>query len=334
MLKNLFFAAALLLLALGVAFAASTSATLSILVVPSGGGPTPPTQAAAAGFTTLAANYDFSQPSYATQSNWLDCGGNNASLIWHWGSPGITPVFPCNINQGSDPTTGQTVLDLRYLASYSSYGQSGNNNFLSMQTVTKGGGGAGGTLTASFANAYIESVYRIDAAYSSGGNTSGPDGVWQWMTNNTIELDYGEIYGSSNGFGDYGWHNWNTGGGAGVWVSYDSGLNHYIPSGWGPTAYHKYGSLLTSDGATARWACAYIDDVLQGCANVGATSAQYNDREWLIAWVGANNPGPLVDTNLYIQYIRVWSCANWATQMCNGSALSNTGGAPPLIYWH
>jgi hypothetical protein len=48
-----------------------------------------PAGALAAGFTTLAANYDFSQALYATQSNWLDCNGTNDSLPWHAGEPGI-----------------------------------------------------------------------------------------------------------------------------------------------------------------------------------------------------------------------------------------------------
>jgi hypothetical protein len=318
---------AFLIVLSGAAYAATgTSPPVNIPITISSSAPT---EATAAGFTTLAANYDFSQPFYATQSNWLDCTNTNSSLIWHWGSPGITPVFPCNINQRIDPSTGQTVMDLQYLASYSSYGQSGNNNYVSMQTIIRSGAAA-----ATFPNMYLEAVYRIDSVYSSGGNTSGPTGVWQWMQNHTIELDFGELYGSSNGFGLFGWHNWETNTGAGIWVSYDSGYNHYIPAGWRPTDYHKYSALLTSDGTTARWVCAYIDDVLQGCGNPGATSAQYTDREWLLAWVGSNNLGPLVDTNLYIQYIRVWSCANWASQMCNGSTLSNSGGANPLVYWH
>ena len=58
-----------------------------------------PTEAQATGFTHCAANWDFSQSLYATQSNWLDCGDNDPSLIWHAGEPGTGSVA-CNIFQG------------------------------------------------------------------------------------------------------------------------------------------------------------------------------------------------------------------------------------------
>ena len=312
------------------------------------GGPSsvsPPAEAAAAGFTTLAANYDFSQPLYAVQSNWLDCTNTNASVAWHQGSPGLTGALPCNINQATDPSTGGTVLDLKYLASYvSTYGQTGNNNYVTMQTVTKGGDQQGGTVTASFPYMYVESVYRIDQTYGTGGNTSGPDGVWDWQTtlgvsgDQPLEFDYGELYGSSNGFGDAGIHNWGNTSPPAFWISYTSSgcpqnCQANIPAGWGPTAYHKYGALLTSDGGTSVWGCSFIDDVFQSCVNANAISPQYNNRNWLIAWIGSNNAGPLVDTNLYIEYIHVWSCSNWATQSCKGSTLTGSGGTT-LTYWH
>ena len=202
----------------GAAYAATgTSPPDNVPITIPSSDPTPPTEAAAAGFMKLAANYDFSQPLYAVQSNWLDCTNTNASVAWHQGSPGLTGALPCNINQATDPSTGGTVLDLKYLASYvSTYGQTGNNNYVTMQTVTKGGDQQGGTVTASFPYMYVESVYRIDQKYSTGGNTSGPNGVWDWQTtlgvsgDQPLEFDYGEIYGSSNGFGEAGIHNWGT----------------------------------------------------------------------------------------------------------------------------
>src|ERR1700730_17424147 len=102
----------------GAAYAATgTSPPVTVPITIPSSGPTPPAEAVAAGFTTLAANYDFSQPFYATQSNWLDCtgaltGASVPSATWHWGNPGLRPSLPCNINQATDPVTGQPVLDI------------------------------------------------------------------------------------------------------------------------------------------------------------------------------------------------------------------------------
>jgi hypothetical protein len=327
----------------GAAYAATgTSPPVNVPITISSSGLTPPTEAANAGFTTLAANYDFSQPLYAVQSNWLDCVGNNASVPWHKGAPGVISNVPCNINQAVDPSGGQTVMALKYLNSYSSYANSGLGNYVSMQTVTNGGANQGGTTTPSFPNMYVEAVYRIDNVSSTGA--SGNDGVWDWQTTpgssaGAIEFDFGELYG--NNAGDSGTGNWgNAHAGGFIWTSWSTpcgsrNCNLYVPSGWSADTYHKYGGLITSDGATAVWNCAFIDDVLQQCVNPSALSSQYFNREWLIAWVGSNTAGFYPpDTNLYIQYIRVWSCANWVSQMCNGPSLSNSGGANPLIYWH
>ncbi len=88
MIKKLFFAAALL--APGLVYAADPSANLSVEIVPAGSDPAVPAQAAAAGFTTLAANFDFvnntmcvydgRSPACVAASpttNWLDCTGND-----------------------------------------------------------------------------------------------------------------------------------------------------------------------------------------------------------------------------------------------------------------
>jgi hypothetical protein len=59
MIKRVFITAALLVPSL--AYSANPSANLTVQVDPA-----VPAEAAAAGFTTLAANYDFTQPLYAT----------------------------------------------------------------------------------------------------------------------------------------------------------------------------------------------------------------------------------------------------------------------------
>jgi hypothetical protein len=326
----------------GAAYAATgTSPPVTVPITIPSSGLTPPTEANAAGFTTLAANYDFSQPFYATQSNWLDCSGaltgtSVPGAIWHWGSPGFRPPLPCNINQATDPSTNQTVLKLGFPSSYNStYGLTGNNNFVSMQTVTLGGDGQGGTVTFSVPNFYIESTYRIDAT-GSASNSSGPDGVWTWLAGGgppaglPFEFDIGEIYGNGSGYGDTGWVTC-------LWASTGLGYpcaNNKPPAppvpGWTVTGYHKYGALLTSDGSSSTIGCAFVDDVFQQCLNVNAADAL---RSWLIAWTGGS-PGPTIDTNEYIQYIRVWSCPTWATTQCNGSTMVGSGPGTSLIYWH
>jgi hypothetical protein len=77
-----------------------------------------PAEAAAAGFIHCAANWDFSQPEYATLSNWFDCDGSNPNVLWHSGSAGVTFLNPCNIHQKADPVTGRTVMNFEWLPAY------------------------------------------------------------------------------------------------------------------------------------------------------------------------------------------------------------------------
>lgn len=73
--------------------------------------PAIPAEAQAAGFTHCAANWDFSQPLYATLSNWFDCDGGNPNVLWHSGSAGVFFSPPCNsrsIHQIND--NGPTVV--------------------------------------------------------------------------------------------------------------------------------------------------------------------------------------------------------------------------------
>lgn len=349
MIKKILLTAALLVP--GLAYG-QVSTPLDPPVTPAGQDPTPPPQAAAAGFTTLAYNFDFSQSTYATQSNWLDCVGTDTSKPWHVGFPGGITSLPCNIKQATDPLDSSTVMRLQYLASYSSYGLgyppsgsgpppggSPNYNYVSMMGAPNGSvGGSSGHATISFPDYYIEGTYRLDSTYPTGlingHNSSGPDGLWSWQEpGDAIECEFAEIYGSSNGFGDGGCGNWHPGGShLANWISYDPSQNQHIPPGWNVTAYHTYGALYTSDGATSIKVCHYIDNILQTCFEMSPVAGQFNQRTWPIIWVGSDvNGGPLVDTNEYVKNIHVFSCPNWATQQCNGTTLFNSGG---LTYWH
>jgi hypothetical protein len=91
MIKQLFLTAALL--APGLAYAGNPSADLSGQIVPASGsiacgvGPnytgSIPTQASTAGFTTCAANYDFTSSQFANASTWLDCYGANPIVLYY-----------------------------------------------------------------------------------------------------------------------------------------------------------------------------------------------------------------------------------------------------------
>jgi hypothetical protein len=352
------------LLAPAVAYGSDPGNDLSVPILPaaspapppSGGGPSPPTEAAKAGFTTLAANYDFSTSTYARQSNWLDWTGTNtnSNFLWHnsWpgGQSGCSAKFSPTIKQTTDGDN--KVLDIKFPMSNYSLGQTGNCNFVAMSTVTYGcnqtstPGQYSPCAGAQFPNMYVESVYRVDNGASNVANGIGPNGVWTWQSNynggSSLELDFGELYGTMSGpYASNGWHNWQAGGGNFFWCTYSTSCggetgNTNLPGGYSPTAYHKYGMLLTSDGATAEYACSYIDDILQNCQNVGAVSPQFTNRNYLIAWNG-NYPGGSEPTvNMYLQYVKVWSCANWngsssPANQCNSSTLYNSGG---LTYWH
>jgi hypothetical protein len=94
MIRKLIFAAALLIPS--IPYAANPSASFSDQVVPAGSDPAIPAEAQPAGFTTLAANFDFSQSFYATQSNWYDCDGNLPNRVWRQGNPGLSLNNPRN----------------------------------------------------------------------------------------------------------------------------------------------------------------------------------------------------------------------------------------------
>jgi hypothetical protein len=187
---------------------------------------------------------------------------------------------------------------------------------------------------------YIESIYKISSIYPAGDNSYGSNGVWQWGTGScTVDAQLGELFARGGGSAAGSAGSWcgNTPTGF-LWVSY--GANS-LPSGYNITQYHKYGNLTTHDGTgnTSITHCGYVDDIFQhgdynGCSDYPPSGAQYDNRLWLLAWVGneANPDRQTVDSIISIQSIRVWSCANWQTQSCAGAEKVNDGNG--LIYWH
>jgi hypothetical protein len=307
----------------GTAQAGSGTANLSVNIQPP---PSAPSEAIAAGFTTLAKSWDFSQPTYATLSNWYDCSGtdfSNPSQLFHQGNPGVTLINPCNVNQVNDG--GVLVMDYQWLTSYGNVSFGGQFNQVGGQTSN------GNNTSIDFPNMYVETVARVTRTFGTPQNSGGPNDVWTWSdpSNCQIELDVFELYEDSGGFSDAGALNY-----CGTYiVNWQSYNPNNLPPGYAVTDYHKYGALWTSDGATESYICLFVDDRLQGCGavGVGSNTVQYTLRNRIIISAGSNAGTAAANIDMNVKYVNVYSCANWASQMCNGSTLFNSGG---LTYWH
>ena len=312
-----------------------------------------PTQAVNAGFTTCAVNYDFSQPFYATLSNWLDCTPpyNNTALPWHQGGAGQPSTGGAICNPGTnvrvvnDPSIGTNVLDMTWFPSY--YTGAGNGNPVIISTATNGWNGGqppnGNSATFSVPNGtFIQTVEKLTPASGSGG--SGPNGLWSWQSTpsnaGSLERDFAELY-ANPGIGDMNSYNWGNNSGPGaIWCDYNGCSevvgNTVIPAGYASSAYHTYSTLLTTDGSTKIYGCSWIDTTFQACWNDAATSGQYANRIFLIidaVAAGGSSGASSPQIDLDVASIRVWSCASWASGQCNGATLFG-GSLPNLTYWH
>src|SRR5262249_10166574 len=156
------------------------SADLSVQIVPAPSTPTIPAGAQAAGFTTLAVNYDFSQPQYANQSNWLGCyNGSFPSSGFQWyqvgQAPGLnyTPV-PCSlIRQVGDSTINKSVLDIGWPQSSFVPGTHVNQLIQTQSQDT--------TSSTDFPpNVYIETMVRTNTDNPPASNGNEIAGFWQW----------------------------------------------------------------------------------------------------------------------------------------------------------
>jgi hypothetical protein len=79
--------------------------------------------------------------------------------------------------------------------------------------------------------------------------------------------------------------------------------------------------------------CYFVDDRLQVCGpvGVGGNTIQYTLRNRIIVSAGSNSGNAAANIDMNVKYVNVYSCAQWATGMCNGSQLFSSGG---LTYWH
>jgi hypothetical protein len=328
MIKRLFFMAALLMPSL--AHGANPTADLSVQIVPADATPAVPAAAQAAGFTTLAKNWDFSQPLYARESNWLDCGlSTNTNKDWHQNAsiangPPVFQVPICSVPQVVDQ--GFTVIDLPWTTNQTDYP---TNVIQSIRTVSADGT----TALVNFGAFYAEAEYRMtpvqNNSFTAFWSSATPP------TSNTRDLEYDIIEMGLNdsyaGGAGQNLHNWQGGTGGCPPYNFNCGTDYYLswPSQIDISAYHKFGMLVTNDGTTA-WTCGYYDGApigncfdMNAQVNSGGADDQTNNRQYMMLWSIGQDLGHSVratqDAHMYIKYVRVWSCANWQTQLCHGS---------------
>ena len=336
MFKNVFLAVALL--APAVAYGGTPSTDLSVQIVPSTSmtppppsptpsppptDPTPPAAAQAAGFTTLAANYDFTGQTsdgvhpanwYQTLSNWLDCAGASNPV---WQNVGINQTTSCEYRIIND--NGTAVLDMGFTTTDFS------NGFAETQMQQCDSGGSNCSVTFPQGK-YVEIVSRVTPGTSSAYPANGfgviyDDPLWSWPSAATggQEWDFVEMY---------------SGGTVGGQTACCGGTPaNSIISGYNPNAYNTYGFLYTSDGTSDSAACIYTNgQAVNGggssaCNNFGNIgSGDFNARNFLLSTLGpqgTSNGAPANNMDLYIQRIRVWECAGWASGQCNGTVFTS-----------
>jgi hypothetical protein len=320
----------------------SASGTIACDIGPAYVG-TIPAGAAAAGFTTCAANYDFTQSSFSDTATWLDCAGASNPL---WFNDPDTRAggsgAPCSdVTMVTDSTIGKQVLKASYtLADYN-----GGANRVSLTTWRNNVGDR-------FPNSgYEEAVMRVDAntyAHPSTDNYFGD--LWEegdaaqvqqpwcngladqnctWMEWDFIEM-YSPGYNSNNGAGEHcGLANvppCPTNGiyySTGIQISWAGNTPNFDP-----TVFRNYGMRITQDGAGHFGACNYLDGVQmapnhnnpscgQNSYAAGSADVVQNAVNRLKIWSGSSHPANGVDNTIYVQRITVWTCSAWRTTPCN-----------------
>jgi hypothetical protein len=337
MLKKILLVGALLAPVL--AYAGSPSTELSVQIVPAAS-PTPPPSngiacdigpnykgsipaaAQAAGFTHCAANYDFTQPFFATESSWLDCAGASnpmwAQVIFANGS---NP--PCSdIRIMSDG--GIQALDISFPTSL--LGTSTTNQ-LATENVNNGGTNLPSGFNGFPNGSYIEMVWRVSSATQNSCPSSNTNcifaDIWSWDTSSTssnghIEWDFTELYGYVG----------TDGGCDGATNCNGIGQPGHV-SGFDPTVYNTYATRVTLDGTGNVARCNYLNgNILLPCAvpGAGVSGSALNLRHFLYMTLGPQNLSGSITQNqdMYVQRTTVWECSGWQTGECNGPVLTTS----------
>jgi len=336
MLKQVFLATSLL--AMSLAYGAA-STDLSVKIVPAASPipalPPPPTNlttppgAQAAGFTTLAANYDFTRASQSkigrtpitlgATSNWLggaNCSTPSVNWLWsYWQANGSRSnnTVPCtHANIITDLTIGKTVLDVSFTPADWSNGFGGTE----LDTLQSNTPGVVNKFTLTLPQeVYYEIVYKLTPATvnSCPSGIGGPncifEGLWTWNitgSSGPLEWDIGEAW--ANGF--LAVQGIDHAGGKGV-----GGLGGFHTF----ASYNTLGLRVTSDG-TNYVACSYWNNGTPRCASATWSGDQATQRNSLKISLGplatVSGSQPLNKEDVFIQRISIWACPGWATGQC------------------
>jgi hypothetical protein len=289
--------------------------------------PVVPAPAAAAGFTTPALNADFSQSTYSNIATWVDgCGGPTSGLRWLFrvgGAGNFNPSNPCSrLIMETDTTIGKQVLHLQSLAAEGPPGGGVSFWFMWPQLFY--------TTPTSYLpfERYTQIVFRMSSSslVTSGSGTSNSWGTFDTIggqTNwiepdmfevqiNTVDANNTSIYGDGSIEYCNGTPFCN-----GIFSSPTNGERANM------TVYHTFGSLFTSDGTTRFEKCDYLDGTLVGCAGFNPNNPSDLTAHAYTYTGGWGGTGTSNNTDIYIQDVQVWSCANWQSQACPGTVITH-----------
>lgn len=339
-------------------FAASPSATLTVTISPSGGGGiaaavgpnysgSVPAPAQAAGFTTLAANYEFSNTSNFTTNGhtynfsdittWLDCKGAANPLWWNATFSGGNTT-PCSdfsmVNDG-----GTNAMQMTFTQTDHSNQGSGGADNTTMQTTQPNSGSGTTSLPTGFA--FPEEFYAEFKVRMVTPDSNAPGsllGDW-WSISATpnspyMEDDFQETFSGGND---------GTGTNQGLTFFPEA---HFVNSGnlpgYNHNNYNVVGERVTTDSSGNASICFYVNGTqIAGNAQSGWTRAgncvtgRWPDTSALQELLrlevtaaavapGATMNGPVT---INTQYFRLFTCAGWNTGSAAGGY--NCAG-PPL----
>jgi hypothetical protein len=359
MIKNLFFALALLVP--GLAYSANPSADLTVQVVP---GPPPPgiacaigpnytgpipAGAQAAGYTTCAANYDFTNAAYSNVSSWLRCPDDGTpGYQWYYT---YFSAFDCaNVVMVTDG--GTQTLQISFTTDLFTAGEK------QLQLETQAERGALPRVGTSFpAGLYVESVWRYPASTFANAPANTPallaGAPFMWCNNCSIggastpfvEIDPNEQYSNAGsttidatsfvGYTNFGTGEWNFGGAGNHLGLIGSGPRSSNVAGWDPTVYHTYSLRWTQNTSGNFAGCVYFDNTqlspssgggpgcqtgtYQGGGSDPSITARYAFHSWT-GWAQPNTvPTPTGPAVVLFRRMTVFTCATWQTTGCTGT---------------
>jgi hypothetical protein len=300
-----------------------------------------PAPAVAAGYTTCVANYDFSTTNnFTTNGNvynfsniatWFGCGGESTALWWISGYNDRSYPACQDFSIVNDATLGKNVLQIAYTA------LDANNGNAAAYMSQRNGSFGGGPPATGFD--FPQGLYMQWSLEMLPANTNpySTDSKCQPQGTNYCELMNFFSLGTSGAFNEWDTTEMDSSGAQ----SY-SGGNQLWPSNSGNPnnqfSYHDYGMRLTTDGSTAISKCNYIDGNHTTAGSLSSTGCyehwdgvgsgfQYAQRQYWGMGLGSNEaqqcyfggacPVPSPNQQMRVPYIRIFSCAGWATGECN-----------------